>query len=216
MSVSFGPRFAAKRDAGTSTALYAKALITCASALLVCCSRGDGGDSIAPASSLPTAIAIPEQAGQALAAVSRQSEAGSRAGCRTQSDCGPSSYCAAPGAPEPCASCPTSPPCASDVDCQKASPSSICERACNGMCPQRQCMPGCGDGNSCPEGKTCASNHRCEPSVCSTGVQCPAQHSCSNGRCTRRLCSGDVDCAGGYCVSGACYSTSGVCRRRKA
>jgi hypothetical protein len=129
--------------------------------------------------------------------------------CRTSSDCSVATgnYCLGPVPPS--CSCGNG-SCTSDLQCAPDGGNRICQSFCGGACIQ-MCVPGCTDA-SCGEGTRCGVSHRCESKPCAGASDCPAQFDCVQSYCERRSCQQDGQCPGGYCVTGTCSSTIGVCQ----
>lgn len=112
--------------------------------------------------------------------------------------------------------------CTNDSECLARGAGEICEplgdasrtcTPCSG--PRSVCLAGCSDAAPCEEGQVC-EEHRCVGQPCLQSHECPAAHDCDlpsagQGRCIRRPCVTDVECADGVCVKGACYTELGRC-----
>jgi hypothetical protein len=142
--------------------------------------------------------------------------------CRADTDCSRQNflYCAAPGASQGCGICPQPgifPSCMTDAECNPdgSSGTQICVGACGGVCPLKECVPGCVDDTPCAEGTHCGPTHRCEALSCTTNAECPPNFDCAGSHCTRRQCKADAACSV-YCVTGYCYSALGHCEQPRA
>jgi hypothetical protein len=133
--------------------------------------------------------------------------------CRGNADCNSrlGATCVPPGGATPCGVCLRVTPCSSDSECQADGASLICDVASFCTCPlgAKSCVPGCVTAAGCSTGEACIAQH-CVPASCQSDVDCPTDFECTGGSCGRKSCTTDADC-GGYCVSGACYSTPGTC-----
>lgn len=140
--------------------------------------------------------------------------------CRSDDDCmGGTSweYCLPPGEPPACGvGCMMMRDCEAHADCGEGS---RCVQYRGGCCASTdplssRCLPACTEA-SCAEGERCNTEGICEPIPCSDGWSCPAYTSCTgtgDGHgCSRNTCATDADCAGGYCVNGACHPGLGTC-----
>ncbi len=141
------------------------------------------------------------------------------AGCRSDTECPSSEYCAAtfPGGITYCATSGT-PKCSVDADCADAGPGGagyICE---NYLCPSgtgRGCFAPCSDATCGPTAKTglvCGASGRCEAKTCQGGGDCPTNFDCTAGRCQRRACTSDATCQG-FCVDKLCTDALGTCEQ---
>ncbi len=138
-------------------------------------------------------------------------------GCRSDADCTSSGEsCLAPGASHGCGI-----PCSPDRQCESAgecAEGQLCVEYVASCCgpdmPSSRCQDPCTE-TSCPEGERCGVDGVCEPTPCEEGWECPEHTSCEGAGdahgCRRTTCTTDTDCAGGFCVNGACYSSLGAC-----
>ena len=133
--------------------------------------------------------------------------------CRSDGSCGLGQRCVAPGESIGCTACyqPDN-TCAADQECGEGF---VCEMAPCSCVSARSCIPGCQTTSDCPEGDLCEPDHRCRVRTCDTSAPCPSHFVCQPGStgnyCQRRSCSNDDGCPGGFCVSGFCHSSLGVC-----
>lgn len=132
--------------------------------------------------------------------------------CRSMSDCAPvHEACVPPTGWMGCGgpACPPLTPCTGDADCAAQGATFICVvfPCCNGV---QACTQGCTSDAVCAMGETCASNHRCVPTACTSAGDCPVDFDCESSACQRRACASDAACSG-YCVLGSCYQTPGTC-----
>ncbi len=105
--------------------------------------------------------------------------------------------------------------CMNDSDCANTTGGPfICEPVPCACSPDRECVPGCKDSSDCQTGFECGPDARCVPQSCA-GVACPPNFACTTTgtekRCSRKTCTSDAGCGGGYCVNGACYGELGEC-----
>jgi hypothetical protein len=138
--------------------------------------------------------------------------------CWAATDCGATATCDPPGTPY-CGCLGVARTCSRDTDCAPdAATPSICDFS---SCPCSSglvCVSGCTTNANCPEGDTCATNHHCVPTPCtSASGTCPTDFTCSGGTgggggtCARKACKMDSQCSGA-CVEGFCYGAPGTCR----
>lgn len=138
------------------------------------------------------------------------------ASCRSDNDCGSSSYCR--GVHDgPCVgTCPPAASCTADSQCDA------------GVCRETAIVPACATGggllvcsapcqsdSDCPPADACTAGGHCTPRPCST---CPPYLNCVGGGvsgvCQAKSCQSDSDCAQGYCVKGSCQAALGNCEPR--
>jgi len=113
--------------------------------------------------------------------------------------------------------CPAAHPhCINDVGiprtCRQCTSTSECtEGACSSS--DHTCHPQCQTDADCQDpALTCTSAKRCEFRACPATASCPDFSTCTSAStCQRKTCTSDSDCAGGYCVNGACYGSLGSC-----
>ncbi len=112
--------------------------------------------------------------------------------------------------------------CSADTDCGELGDGFVCRPLgldthtcdpCSGNVSV--CMLGCSADEQCDAAQVC-KQHRCVGLPCTNDGDCPMLYSCGPSadgpsRCSRRACQSDLDCPGGFCVEGACYSELGRC-----
>jgi hypothetical protein len=114
--------------------------------------------------------------------------------------------------------------------CKSTCPAITCVTECDaGVCRQTRATATCSIGPTttfcqakCESNADCPLDQGCEPSSglcfstwCNNGGVCQAWQSCRGAMwsvfCVANTCTSDAECAGAYCVNGACQSTPGFC-----
>lgn len=116
--------------------------------------------------------------------------------------------------PQPMRECEDDGDCGAGAWCRASQPN-----CCGGV--DTTCTPDCGaNGVACEGGEICDNaTGRCERNGCLfLDLACPENHDCDPERadadalgCARRACSADMDCDCGFCVTGTCEATLGIC-----
>lgn len=132
--------------------------------------------------------------------------------CESNTDCGGTNLvCIPPGGQSlGCGTCRNViSGCNQDSDCTGGDVCSPVGCACS---PANECVPGC-PTVACDPGTTCnTTTHRCQPTSCQGGGDCPRTFACVAGTCVKRTCTKDADCGRAEsCVLGTCYTGMGVC-----
>jgi hypothetical protein len=135
--------------------------------------------------------------------------------CRSPKDCQPQARCRTVDyvTSQLCGACSDLYPdeCKTDSDCPAGS---RCQQTGPCGCGARQykCTPGgCSADTECKAGWACDSDGHCGPVVCKTDKDCPAHFACGASSCSRRACTSDSGCKGGFCVNRKCYAELGTC-----